>query len=227
MQLNNKKTLRILGLMSGTSCDGLDIACIETTNKTDTFDFNLIAGKTYEYTKIQKEHLLKVLHTGKIYLKDLSQLNFYMAQIWADMVLKFLAEIRKKPENIDLIGSHGQTIWHQPEKDFFGERKVSSTLQLGDPAVLAQLTGITTVGDFRVADVALGGQGAPLVPYFDWLYFSRDKLNQIALNLGGISNFTFIPKGGKKNKPINKPIMLPHAPRLLPPNFFVPHMGIR
>ena len=117
MQLNNKKTLRILGLMSGTSCDGLDIACIETTNKTDTFDFNLIAGKTYEYTKKQKEHLLEVLHTGKIYLKDLSQLNFYLAQIWADMVLKFLAEIRKKPENIDLIGSHGQTIWHQPEKD--------------------------------------------------------------------------------------------------------------
>ena len=92
-------------------------------------------------------------------------------------------------DEIDLIGSHGQTIYHQPTPKQFGSKKISSTLQLGDPAVLAQLTGITTVGDFRVADVAVGGQGAPLVPYFDWLFFKKLKKNVLILNIGGILSF--------------------------------------
>ena len=111
-----------------------------------------------------------------------------------------LHDLNIPPSQIDLIGSHGQTLYHHPELAEFGDRKIRSTLQLGDPAVLAQLTGITTIGDFRVADMAIGGQGAPLVPYFDWLYFKKLKRNVLSLNIGGISNITFVPADGNINK---------------------------
>jgi anhydro-N-acetylmuramic acid kinase len=98
-------------------------------------------------------------------------------------------------DDIDLIGSHGQTIHHVPEKVNSFERQISSTLQIGDPSVLAKLTGITTVGNFRTADMALNGQGAPLVPYFDYLLFHSNELNRGLLNIGGISNITLLKKG--------------------------------
>jgi anhydro-N-acetylmuramic acid kinase len=112
--------------------------------------------------------------------------------------IKSLCNKIKFPLNqIDLIGSHGQTIHHLPKKEKLFGYNTSSTLQIGDPSVIAKLTGILTVGDFRVGDVALGGQGAPLVPYFDYIIFHSNKKNRALLNIGGISNFTILNKKSK------------------------------
>ncbi len=186
----------VLGLMSGTSCDGLDIAWVEIENHGIDTRLLFKAGQNYPYSTEQKAILIKFMQSPNLSAKDFSQLNFYLADIWAEMIKKFLQENNITAEKIDFIGSHGQTIWHQPTAEPFVSRKISSTFQIGDPSVLAQLCEIPAAGDFRVADVALGGQGAPLIPYFDWIYFSKFKKNMLAVNIGGISNVTFIPADG-------------------------------
>lgn len=193
-----KKSRKIIGLMSGTSCDGIDLALIEIDS--DGKHFNFLGGYHKSYTKTQRSTILNCLDPQQSKVKDISQINFYLAHIWSKAIKDMLNKLNISKDEIDLIGSHGQTIYHQPLLREFGGNKIRSTLQLGDPAVLAQLTGITTVGDFRVADVAVGGQGAPLVPYFDWLFFKRLKKNILALNIGGISNITFIPADGDLKK---------------------------
>ncbi|MFC2088583.1 anhydro-N-acetylmuramic acid kinase [Calditrichota bacterium] len=198
--LFKKNNRKIIGLMSGTSCDGVDLALIEMQRKGDRFKF--IHGFHKAYNKKQRLAILNALDPHHSEIEQICQLNFYLAQIWADAVKKMLNNLNIPASDIDLIGSHGQTIFHQPQLKPFADKKIRSTLQLGDPAVLAQLTGITTVGDFRVADVALGGQGAPLVPYFDWLYFKSLKKNVLSLNIGGISNISFIPNDGDLHKVI-------------------------
>ena len=114
--------------------------------------------------------------------------------IFADAVLKLLRKNRMAALNVDLIGSHGQTIHHLPGKEDFLGYRMKSTMQIGDPSVIANLTGITTVGDFRIADCAVDGDGAPLVPYLDHLLFADKKKSRGLLNIGGISNITILPK---------------------------------
>jgi anhydro-N-acetylmuramic acid kinase len=193
-----KKKRKIIGLMSGTSCDGVDLALIEINKSSSQFE--LLQSFHKPYNKTQKYAILDCLDLRHTNIENISQINFYLAQIWADAIKEMLAKYNISNNEIDLIGSHGQTIFHQPNLKQFGGRNIRSTLQLGDPSVLAQLTGITTIGDFRVADVAVGGQGAPLVPYFDWLFFKKLRKNVLSLNIGGISNFTFIPADGDLSK---------------------------
>ncbi len=189
-----------MGLMSGTSCDGLDVVLLTITGARQSTEFEFIAGKSYSYSKKIRSELLSLLKTENNDAAVLSQLNFYLAQIWAEMVIDFLKSQNIAPEKVHFIGSHGQTIWHQPVEETLIDLPIISTFQLGDPSVLAKLTGITVVGDFRVADMALGGKGAPLIPYFDWVYFSRFKKNMLVVNIGGISNFTFIPADGNMER---------------------------
>jgi len=192
-----KNKRKIIGLMSGTSCDGLDIALIEISGFGIETKYRMLHCKSTSYTKTQKKYLLQLMSSDGSNVIKISQANFYLAKIWAVSVNDFLENIGINSGEIDLIGSHGQTIYHHPVPTPVLGENISSTFQIGDPSVLAQLTGIITVGDFRVADVALGGQGAPLVPYFDWLSFARQKKNSLILNIGGIANFTFIPADGK------------------------------
>ncbi len=200
LKLTRKTDRLVLGLMSGTSCDGLDIALVRVTAAGSDTQFSFEHGKTFPYSSAQKKFLLTLLHRSEHSLQTLSQLNFYLARLWAELIGRFLKEQKIEARDIDLIGSHGQTIWHQPETQAFADTSIASTWQTGDPSVLAQLTRIPVVGDFRVADVALGGQGAPLIPYFDYLFFSRFKQNIISLNIGGISNITAIPADRDMNK---------------------------
>lgn len=195
-----KKSLNLLGLMSGTSCDGLDIALVTIWEEQGTIQIALQQGKTYQYSGAQKEYMLRILHQKASNLKDISQFNFYLAHLWADMVKQFNNEFKQTENSIDLIASHGQTVWHEPNYSQIVDKEIISTLQLGDPHVLAQLTKIPVVGDFRVADMALGGQGAPLIPYLDWVFFKRFKKNMLIVNVGGISNFTYIPASGQRHK---------------------------
>ncbi len=134
---------------------------------------------------------------GKGNVTDICKLNFLIAHIYADAVKLLCKKSKVSLSNIDFIGSHGQTIHHLPNKEKYFGYEISSTLQIGDPSVIAKLTGIITVGDFRVGDIALGGQGAPLIPYFDYILFSSKKKNRALLNLGGISNFTILNKKAK------------------------------
>ncbi len=195
----DKENLAI-GLMSGTSCDGLDIALISVMEDHGETHFRFLKGNSYPYSEEQVRYLktLPLAENSSAY--SISQTNFYLAQIWAEMVNDFLRKNELTPSEITIIGSHGHTLWHQSQAQDLLGRNIISTLQIGDPSVLAKLTGIPVIGDFRVGDMAFGGQGAPLIPYFDFIFFSRLKKKILAINIGGIANFTFIPRDGDINK---------------------------
>lgn len=195
--LSKKRKKVVAGLMSGTSLDGVDIAIVEIKNSGKKSKLKHIGFFTYSFPDGLKEKILSnsVLNSGNV--TDICKLNFMIARIYADAIKSLCETIDFPMKKIDLIGSHGQTIHHLPEKNEQFGYGTSSTLQIGDPSVLAKLTGITTIGDFRVADVALGGQGAPLVPYFDFIMYSSKKVDRALLNIGGISNITALKKNGK------------------------------
>ncbi len=190
-----KKVKNVVGLMSGTSLDGVDAVLTEMENSGTKCRFRLLAFRTYAYPTELKGLILKNSDPNTCNLYELTRLNNLLGQFYADAVKKVVRAARKRMSDIDLIGSHGQTMCHLPESSQMFGKTVRSTLQIGDPAVLAVLTGITTVGDFRIADMALDGEGAPLVPYLDYLAFRSPKISRGLLNIGGIANLTVIPKG--------------------------------
>ncbi len=192
-----KKKKLAIGLMSGTSLDGVDAVLCEIKGNSITIKIKQIKFINFTFPEGLKEVLLENSSLGKGNVTDICKLNFLIANIYSDAVKQLCKKAKMPISKIDFIGSHGQTIHHLPNKENYFGYKVSSTLQIGDPSVIAKLTGITTVGDFRVADVGLGGQGAPLIPYFDYILFSSKKKNRALLNLGGISNFTILNKKGK------------------------------
>jgi anhydro-N-acetylmuramic acid kinase len=195
--LSKKKKKIVAGLMSGTSLDGVDVAIIEVKNSGKKSRLKHIGFFTYPFPDGLKEIILSNSVIGSGSVTDICKLNFVIARIYADAVKSLCETINFPMQKIDLIGSHGQTIHHLPQKNEQFGYSTSSTLQIGDPSVIAKLTGITTIGDFRVADVALGGQGAPLVPYFDFIMYSSKKVDRALLNIGGISNITALKKDGK------------------------------
>ncbi len=183
----NKDRRKIIGLMSGTSVDGVDSALIEIEGYGLKTRFKLIKFNTYPIPEDVRDRIFGIFPRSKCTVEDICELNFVIGDIFANSALKIIKEAGLKPSDIDLIGSHGQTICHLPRSE------TPSTLQIGEPAVISNRTGIITVADFRVADMAVGGQGAPLVPYVDFLLF-RDKTTARAIqNIGGISNVTVLP----------------------------------
>ncbi len=194
LELRRKEKKIIVGLMSGTSADGVDVAVVEVKGNGKDTKIRTIGWRTFPFENDLKWLILKNSQPGTSRVDEICRLNFLIAQIYADSIFKTLEELNLKPSEVDLIGSHGQTIHHLPDVvEMFGY-KVKSTLQIGEPGVIAKLTGIPTVGNFRVGDVALGGEGAPLVPYFDYLIFGSDEINRLVLNIGGIANFTVLKR---------------------------------
>ncbi|MEE9430911.1 MAG: anhydro-N-acetylmuramic acid kinase [Melioribacteraceae bacterium] len=193
-ELTQKESKHVIGIMSGTSLDGVDVALIKLEGNSTFTKIDLIGFLEYPFPPGVKEKLLKNSTKETSNVEDLSQLSFLIPNIYFDAIKNLCTDLNFPLENIDLIGSHGQTVQHLPTPiEYFGY-KISSTLQIGDPAVLAKLSGITTVGDFRTGDIALGGEGAPLIPYFDYIFFHSHKKNRALLNIGGISNFTILNK---------------------------------
>lgn len=180
--LSEAKSRHIIGLMSGTSCDGLDIAHAEVSGSARTLRAQLKAFETVEYSPALCE---KLLHLEEISPRELALLNFELGRFFGDAVLKFIERCQLTPEYFDCVASHGHTICHLPES--------GATLQIGESAIIAERTGITTISDFRVADVAAGGQGAPLVPYNDWCLLRHASTHRIIQNIGGIANCTILP----------------------------------
>ena len=180
-----------IGLMSGTSLDGIDLVLCEINGSFMDTKVKVIAHQSYDLDSglVQKIQDSIQLKTNA---RDLTSLNFELAYAFSKAINTFIESLGLNQSNIDFIASHGQTIYHipVPTKDH-----VMSTLQLGSGSVIAQLTGITTVSNFRVADMAVGGQGAPLVPYAEFVLFSQKDKSIAMHNLGGISNLTLMPKG--------------------------------
>lgn len=181
--------------MSGTSADGIDAVLVEVTGSGAGTRVRELEFQTYPYPPGLKKFILRNSDPATARLDDITRLNVLLAELFADAVKKIVRRSGRKLEKIDLIGSHGQTIQHQPLlKTMFG-RMIRGTLQIGSPSVIAKLTGVATVGDFRLADVAVGGSGAPLVPYVDYILLRSRKRTRAALNIGGIANLTLLPRG--------------------------------
>jgi anhydro-N-acetylmuramic acid kinase len=194
--LSKKKTKNVIGLMSGTSLDGVDAVLTQITGNGVDTKIKQLGFITYPFPKEMKKLILRNAELNGGNVTDICKLNFLLARVYVDAIKKLCQENKLPLRKIDLIGSHGQTIHHLPKKEKLFGYDTSSTLQIGDPSVIAKLTGILTIGDFRVADVALGGEGAPLVPYFDYIVFHSNKKNRALLNIGGISNITVLDKKG-------------------------------
>lgn len=196
-EISKKEKKIVAGLMSGTSIDNVDVAIVEIIGHGIDTKINLLGFSEFPYPIGLKEFIIQNSNKKESNVEDISQLNFLLAEIYVNAVKSLSKKINLKLSEIDLIGSHGQTIHHLPQKRKMFSYNISSTLQLGDPSVIAKKSGIITIGDFRVGDVALGGQGAPLVPYFDYLIFRSTNKNRVLLNIGGISNLTVLQKNSK------------------------------
>jgi anhydro-N-acetylmuramic acid kinase len=193
----SEKPMLVLGMMSGTSADGIDVALARISGAPPHLNAKLLGHTSRRFPAPLRKEILRVAEQDPRTAGALSQLNFRLGELFAGAALAACRKFRVSPKRISLIGSHGQTIFHQGKPANFLGRPIASTLQIGEPAIIAARTGLTTVGDFRPADIALGGQGAPLVPYVDYLLYRHPKLGRISLNLGGIANITVLPRAAK------------------------------
>ncbi len=197
LKISCKNNKLAIGLMSGTSLDGVDAALVEISGCGTNTKINQLGFITFPFPPGLKDLLLENSTPNRGNVTDICRLNFLIPLIYVDAIKALCKKTKIPLSKIDLIGSHGQTIHHLPNKEKFFGYTFGSTLQIGAPSVIAKLTGVITVGDFRTGDIALGGQGAPLVPYFDFILFHSNNINRALLNIGGISNITVLNKKGK------------------------------
>lgn len=187
-----------VGLMSGTSMDGIDAALVQIRGKAERPRVQLEAFGVFPYPAVTRKALLDVASGKPATVGEISNLNYQVGELFARAALAVCRRGRIETTRLSVIGSHGQTIFHQAPK---GKRRSrgypASTLQIGEPAVIAERTRAVVVADFRAADIAAGGQGAPLVPIVDYLLLRDRRHGSIALNLGGIANLTAIPARAK------------------------------
>jgi anhydro-N-acetylmuramic acid kinase len=185
LELANRDPKLILGLMSGTSADGIDAALVRVHGHGLASGIAVVAHKTVPYPDRLREAVIG-LRTGTV--SELCRLNFVVGEKFAEAALALLQEAGVDSQQLDLVGSHGQTVYHVPRRP--GE--VASTLQIGEADVIAERLGVPVVSDFRTRDIAAGGEGAPLSAYVDYLLFRRDGPPRALLNLGGIANVTVV-----------------------------------
>src|ERR1700691_1229962 len=189
------------GVMSGTSADGINVALVQMTNRRGSGQrntqsrvahphFALLGNAEYPYPKPVRTAVLAAMNASHASVADLARLNFLLGELYADAVQAVERQFRVKA---NLIGCHGQTLYHQGEPQLFLGRKLTSTWQTGESAILAARTGAPVVSDFRPADLGAGGKGAPLVPFLDYLFFRDQQVGRIVQNIGGIANLTAIP----------------------------------
>src|ERR1700685_4061843 len=191
------KDLIVAGVMSGTSADGINVALVRVPGRRSApakpgAAFDLLGHAEYPYPKAVRAAVLAAMNASRTSVADLARLNFLLGELYADAIL---ATQRNFGIKVQLAGCHGQTLYHQGEPRFFLGRKIATTWQTGEGAVVAARGGVPVVSDFRPADMAAGGKGAPLVPYLDYLLFRDSKIGRIVQNVGGIANLTAIPAG--------------------------------
>jgi anhydro-N-acetylmuramic acid kinase len=190
--------MRVLGMMSGTSADGIDVALARISGAPPSLSAKFEAHCQARFPSRVREAILRLANGGPTTTAEISQLNVLLGEEFGAAAIAACKRWRVPLAKISLIGSHGQTVFHQgiPTK-FLGSRRVASTFQISEPSVIAACTGIPTIGDFRPADMAAGGQGAPLVPLVDYVLYRDARRGRVALNIGGIANLTAIPRAAK------------------------------
>src|SRR5580658_2601347 len=179
--------MRVAGLISGTSVDGIDVAVVDIGDSIE-----VVATATVPYPPEVREAILSVSNAAT-HTATVARLNFLLGELFAEALRGTGVPL----DTIELIGSHGQTIFHEGERVEFLGRKIASTMQIGEAAVIAERTGIETIADFRPSDIAAGGKGAPLAPFLDYQLFRHPEHARVALNIGGIANITVIPANAK------------------------------
>ncbi len=184
----------VVGLMSGTSLDGVDAVLLRIRGTGSATRFEQIAYLERPFPANVRAMLLRNSLPESSRVDEITRLHMLLAHLYADAVRAVARKGRVAMSSIALIGCHGQTIHHLPDPVRMAGKTVRATLQIGDTSALSTLTGIPTVGNFRIADMAVGGQGAPLVPYFDWLTFRSNTEGRLLLNIGGIANLTVLPR---------------------------------
>ncbi len=195
----------VAGIMSGTSADGINVALVRLMWSRATrpraarskLEFKLVAHAEYPYPKNVRQAVLQAMNASNASVADLARLNFLLAELYADAVLATQRRFRHK---VELVGCHGQTLYHQGEAALFLGRRLAVTWQTGEGAVIAARVGAPVVSDFRPADMAAGGKGAPLVPFLDYLLYRDQRVGRIVQNIGGIANLTAIPAGASAEK---------------------------
>lgn len=192
-QIAQKETRKILGLMSGTSLDGLDIALCAISGSGENTDVKIIEFETISYSEDIKNEIRKVFAQKTIDFQHLALLNEWIGILHSGMINDCLKKWNFPSSEVDLIASHGQTVLHAPKFLHGQEKFPNATLQIGDGDHIAVKTGIITLSDFRQKHVAAGGEGAPLAVYGDYLLFGKKGENRIMLNMGGIGNYTYLP----------------------------------
>jgi anhydro-N-acetylmuramic acid kinase len=188
-----KKRMIVAGVMSGTSADGINVALVRMGAKVRSrTSLELLGHAEYSYPKNVRQAVLRAMNAPRASVADLARLNFLLGELYSEAVL---ATERRFRVQADLVGCHGQTLYHQGELQTFLGRRVVATWQTGEAAIVAARVGVPVVSDFRPADMAAGGKGAPLVPFLDYLMFRDARLGRIVQNIGGIANLTVIPAG--------------------------------
>lgn len=194
----SKRGMIVAGVMSGTSADGIDVALVSVGEpKADGrlargHTIRLLGHMAFPYPTKVRAGILAAMNADRAKVADLARLNFLLGELYADAVLATQRRFRVKA---DLVGCHGQTLYHQGESKRFLGHELSTTWQTGEAAMIAARVGVPVVSDFRPADMAAGGNGAPLVPFLDYLWFRDSRVGRIVQNIGGIANLTAIPAG--------------------------------
>jgi anhydro-N-acetylmuramic acid kinase len=183
----------VAGVMSGTSADGINVALVRLSARgRGRPRHTLLAHEEYPFPAPVRRAILAMMNAELAHVADLARLNFLLGELYAEAVAK---TARKHRVKLDLVGCHGQTLYHQGVAQRFLGRKLAVTWQTGEGAVIATRLGVPVVSDFRPADIAAGGKGAPLVPFLDYLLYRNARVGRIAQNIGGIANLTAIPAG--------------------------------
>ncbi|MFZ5518110.1 MAG: anhydro-N-acetylmuramic acid kinase [Candidatus Zhuqueibacterota bacterium] len=198
VRILNKDTRLAIGLMSGTSMDGIDAALVQIKGSGESTSLELIHFAMLPYPDTLREALLTMSQPGNGTVEQICQMNFIVGEYFADAALEICRQAGIDERQVDFIGSHGQTVHHLPTPRRVFDKWSRSTLQIGESGIIANRTGIVTVANFRSADMAENGQGAPLIPNFDYLLFQSKEKNRVLLNIGGIANYTILKKGGEK-----------------------------
>ncbi|MGA8430804.1 MAG: anhydro-N-acetylmuramic acid kinase [Candidatus Sulfotelmatobacter sp.] len=185
--MKTKETV-VAGVMSGTSADGINVALVRVRGASHSFE--LVGHAEFSYPAKVRTAILAAMNSDQALVADLARLNFLLGELYADAVMVTQRRFR---QNADLIGCHGQTLYHQGEPQYFLGHSIATTWQTGEAAIIASRIGVPVVSDFRPADMAAGGKGAPLVPFLDYLLFRDSRIGRIVQNIGGIANLTAIP----------------------------------